>query len=93
MSEQEQAQLKLIAACDSTRNEYSLVAHNQTSAEVQSFLDQWSPHLREGHSFLVLDQTRHHTTDDAQRCRACRDTVIRSAKLQPQAKFVRRKQE
>ena len=55
VSEQEQAQAKLIAACDSTRNEYSLVAHNQTSAEVQSFLDQWSPHLREGHSFLVLD--------------------------------------
>jgi len=86
----EQQPLKLIVAYNQSQNEYSLVAHNQTAEEVQSFLDQWSPHLREGHSFIVLDQTKGHATEKAQACRACRDTVTRSGRLQPQPKFVRR---
>lgn len=89
----EQPLPKLIVALDRNENQCSLVAHNQTAEEAQAFLDQWSRHLREGHSFIVLDQTRRHVTEDAQRCRACRDTVARSAKLQPQPKFIRRKQE
>lgn len=86
----ERESLQLIVAYDRNRNEYSLVAHNQTPEEAQSFLDQWSRHLREGHSFLVLDQTKRHLTKKAQSCRACRDTVARSAHLEPQPKFVRR---
>ena len=82
--------LKLVVAYDRNRNEYSLVAHNQTPEEAQSFLDQWSRHLREGHLFLVLDQTKRHRTEEAQKCRACRDTVARSGHLEPQPKFVRR---
>ena len=93
MTDQEQPPPKLIIAHDRNGNEYSLVAHNQRPEEVQNFLDQWTRHLREGHSFVVIDQTRRHATEDAQLCRACRDTVARSAKLQPQPKFVRRKQE
>lgn len=87
----EEQPLKLIIGYNQNQNEYSLVAHNQSSEEVQSFLDQWSPHLREGHSFVVLDQTRRHATEKAQACRACRDTATRSGRLQPQAKFIRRK--
>jgi hypothetical protein len=88
----DQETLKLIVALDRIRNEYSLVAHNQTAEEAQSFLDQWTRHLREGHSFLVLDQTRGHATEKAQSCRACRETVARSAQLESQPKFVRRHQ-
>lgn len=86
----ESESLKLIVADDRNRNEYSLVAHNQTPEEAQSFLDQWTRHLREGNSFVVLDQTKRHATEEAQSCRACRDTVARSAHLEPQPKFVRR---
>jgi predicted kinase len=88
----EKESLQLIVAYDKNRNEYSLVAHNQTPEEAESYLDQWSRHLREGHSFVVLDQTKWHATERAQSCRACRDTVARSADLEPQAKFVRRKE-
>ena len=86
----EEQKLKLVVAYDRNRNEYSLVEHNRTFEEVQSFLDQWTRHLREGNSFIVLDQTRRHATEKAQGCRACRATVARSARLEPQAKFIRR---
>ena len=87
----EKESLKLIVAYDRNCNEYSLVEHNQTAEEAKRFLDQWSRHLREGNSFLVLDQTKEHATEKAQSCRACRETVARSAHLEPQPKFVRRK--
>lgn len=86
----EKESLQLIVAYDKNSNEYALVAHNQTPEEAQSYLDQWSRHLREGHSFLVLDQTKRHAIEKAQSCRACRDTVARSADLEPQPKYVRR---
>ena len=86
----EQESLKLIVAYDRNGNEYSLAAHNQTPEEVRTFLDQWTRHLREGNSFVVLDQIKRHATEKAQSCRACRNTAARSAELQPQAKFVRR---
>ena len=85
--------LKLVVAYDRNRNEYSLVAHNQTPEEAQAFLDRWSSHLREGHLFCVLDQVKRHAKEDVQICRACRETVVRSAHFEPQPKFVRRKQE
>ena len=83
--------LKLIVAYNQNQNEYSLAGHNQTAEEVQSFVDQWLPHLREGHSFVVLDQVKRHATEEAQACRACRNTVTRSERFQPQPKFIRRK--
>lgn len=87
-----QQPLKLVVAYDRNRNEYSLVAHNQTPEEAQSYLDQWSRHLREGNSFIVLDQTKWHATEKAQSCRACRETVARTAHLEPQPKFKRREE-
>jgi hypothetical protein len=88
----EERKPKLVVGYDRNRNrnEYSLVEHNQTSEEVQSFLDQWTRHLREGNSFVVLDRTRRHATEKAQGCRACREMVARSDRLEPQAKFIRR---
>lgn len=88
----DQQRPKLIVAYNQSDNEYSLVAHNQSPEEIQTFLDQWSRHLREGHSFVVLDQVRRHATEQAQACRACRDTVTRSGRFQPQPKFIRRKE-
>jgi hypothetical protein len=86
----EKRDLKLIVGYDRNRNEYSLVKHNQTSEEAQSFLDQWTQHVREGHSFIVLGQARPHRTEQVEDCKACRETVARSAHLEPQPKFKRR---
>lgn len=84
--------LKLIVAYDRNQNEYALVAHNQSPEEAQSFLDQWTRHLRPGCYLSVLDQAKQYEADDAQECRACRLTVARSAHLEPQPKFTRRQQ-
>jgi len=83
--------LKLIAAYDRARNEYSIIVHNQTPKEAQSYLDQWSRHLRPECSFIVLDQTMQHRTEDETKCRACRETILRSAHIEPPPKFTRRK--
>ncbi len=86
----EEPKLKLVVAYDRNRNEYSTVEHNPTAEEVQHFLNQWTRHLREGNSFIVLDQKHRHVTEKAQSCRACRVMAARSGRLEPQAKFVRR---
>ena len=88
----EQQPMKLIVAYDRDRNEYSIAAHNQQAEEADRFLEKWSPHLRPESSFIVLAQAGRHETEDSQRCRACRDTVARSANLQPKPKFKRRKE-
>jgi hypothetical protein len=86
----EQPPLKLIVAYDRGRNEYSIPAHNQTPEEAETYRNTWSTQLRPDCSFIVLDQSERHKEDDAQKCRACRHTVVRSANLQPQPKFRRR---
>jgi hypothetical protein len=86
----EKKELKLIVGYDRNRNEYSLVAHNQSPEETELFLDKWTPHLRPGSSFIVLGQAKSHRTEQAQDCKACRETVARSAHLEPQPKFKRR---
>ena len=82
--------LHLVVAYDRNRNEYSIAAHNRTAEEAEGHVAQWSPHLRSGCSFIVLAQNRRHRTEEAQDCRACRETVARSAGLEPQPKFKRR---
>jgi len=82
--------LKLVVAYDRNRNECSIVAHNRTPDEAEGHVAQWSSHLRPDCSFLVLAQTRRHQTEEAKDCRACRETVVRSAHLEPQPKFIRR---
>jgi len=89
----ERESLKLVVAYDRNRNEYSITAHNQTAEEADGFVAQWSPHLRPDCSFIVLAQTKRHRTQEAQDCRACRETVARSAHLEPQPKFTRRENE
>jgi len=84
--------LKLIVAYDRNQNEYSLVAHNQMPEEAQSFLDQWTRHLRPGSYLLMLDQAKRHQTPAAQKCRACCEAVARSGHFEPQPKFTRRQQ-
>ena len=88
----EPKEFKLIAAYDRSKNEYSLVGHNQTPEEADGYLEEWSRHLRPECSFVVVGQTKQHATKDAQNCRACRDTVARSAHIEPQPKFRRRQQ-
>ena len=82
-------QLKLVVTYDRNRNEYSIAAHNRTSEEADAVVAEWSHHLRPDCSFIVLVQIRRHRTEEAKDCRACRETVARSAHLQPQPKFVR----
>jgi len=83
-------QLKLVVAYDRNRNEYSIPAHNQSSEEADGYVAKWSQHLRPDCSFIVLAQTKRHRTEEAQDCRACRETVARTAHLEPQPKFIRR---
>ncbi|MFZ0320582.1 MAG: hypothetical protein WAL56_15775 [Candidatus Sulfotelmatobacter sp.] len=83
-------ELKLIAAYDRNQNEYFMVAHNQSPDEAERYLEKWGHHLREGYSLIVLGQAKHHRTEQEQDCKACRETVARSAHLQPQPKFKRR---
>ena len=85
----DKAQLKQVVTYDRNRNEYSLAAHNRTSEEADAVVAKWSNHLRPECSFIVLDQTRRHRTEEAKDCRACRKTVARSAHLEPKPKFVR----
>ena len=85
----EQPPLKLVVNYDRNRNEYSIAAHNLTNDEAQVHVTRWMPDLRPDCSFIVLDQSRTHRTADAQACRACRETVARSAHLEPQPKFRR----
>jgi hypothetical protein len=82
--------LKLVVAYDRNRNEFSIPAHNQTPEEAEGYVATWTHHLRPDCSFIVLDQTRRHRTEEAKDCRACRETVTRSAHLEPQPKFVKR---
>jgi hypothetical protein len=86
----EQSPLKLVISYDRNRNEYSVAAHNLTNDEAQAHVTRWTPHLPTDCSFILLDQSRTHRTTDAQACRACRETVARSAHLEPQPKFTRR---
>jgi hypothetical protein len=85
-----QPQLKLVVAYDRNRNEYSIAAHNRTPEEADAHVEQWTPHLRPDCTFMVLAQSRRHQTEEVEDCRACRDTVARSAHLEPQPKFIRR---
>ena len=82
-------QLKLVVAYDRNRNEYSIAAHNRAPEEADAHVAEWSHHLRPECSFIVLNQTRRHRTEEAKDCRACRETVTRSAHLEPQPKFIR----
>jgi hypothetical protein len=83
-------QLKLVVTYDRSRNQYFIEAHNQTPDQADSYVAELTPHLRPDCSFIVLNQTRRHRTEEARDCRACRETVTRSAHLEPQPKFVRR---
>lgn len=85
----EKQPLKLVVSYDRNRNEYSIPAHNQKPEEADGYVAQWSHHLRPGCSFILLDQTVRHRTEEAKNCRACRETVARSAHLEPQPKFAR----
>lgn len=86
----ERQSFKLVVAYDRNRNEYSIATHNLTPEEAEAHVGQWTPHLRPECSFIVLAQVRRHMTEEAQNCRACRQTVVRSAHLEPQPKFTRR---
>jgi len=86
----EEQSLTLIVAYDRTKNEYAVVMHNQTPEETERYLGQWSRHLRPDCSFIVLDQAKRHTTEDATRCRACRDTALRLDKFESRPALKRR---
>lgn len=73
-------------------NTYSLSAHNQTPDKAKELVEKFNPHMKPGFTLITLDQHKAHKTEDAQNCRACRETVRRSSGLQPLPKFVRRKE-
>lgn len=91
MNPNEKRELKLVVSYDRNRNEYSIAAHNQGPEAAERFAAQWEKHLRPDCSFILLPQTKEHQTEEPQDCRTCRETVTRSAHLEPNPKFVRRK--
>ena len=82
--------LKLIVMYDANHNEYSVLTHNQRAEEAKTFVNLWNPRIVSGCSMITLDQSRLHQEPDAQNCRACRETVVRTANINPQPKFKRR---
>jgi hypothetical protein len=86
----DQQQLKLVVLYDRNRNVCLIDAHNQTPEQADLHVAELTPHLRTDCSFIVLAQNRRHRTEEPQNCRACRETVTRSANLEPQPKFIRR---
>jgi hypothetical protein len=82
--------LKLLIAYDAAKNEYSVSAHNLALEEAERFIQEWNPHLLPGCSLLAVTQKKQHRTTNAQDCRTCRETVARSADIEPKPKFVRR---
>lgn len=86
----EREQLKVVVLYDANRNEFAISSHNLSGDEAQRFVDQWQPHFKPGYSLILLDQSKRHKSEDAGTCRACRETVARSAHLSPTPKFKRR---
>lgn len=89
----EREHLKLVVLYDANRNEFAISAHNLGANDAQRFVDKWQPHFKPGYSLIQLDQTRRHRGQDAATCRACRETVARSAGISPTPKFKRRDKE
>jgi hypothetical protein len=81
--------LKIVVVYDPGRNEYFILAHNQTTEEAQRLVELNTPLVKDC-SLIVLDQTRRHRTADSHLCRACRETVTRSSHLSPHPKYKRR---
>ncbi len=83
--------LKLIVVYDRNRNQYSILAHNQSAEEAQRLVE-WNTPLLLDCSLIELNQPRKHRLPSPEDCRACREIVARSANLTPQPQFIRRKQ-
>ena len=83
--------LQLVALYNVTENTYSISAHNKTPEEAQRVIQDFQQHLKPGFSLIAIDQRKPHKIADAQKCRACRETVARSSGLTPTPTFKRRK--
>jgi hypothetical protein len=83
--------LNLVILYNAALNIYSVSAHNQTSLEAQSLLQKFEQHLKPGWKLLIIEQQKTHKTENAQDCKACRNTVVRSSGLTPTPAFKRRK--
>ena len=81
--------LKLVVLYDANENEYAMSAHNLSEEEAALVVSKWQQHFKPGCSLITLDQLKRHQTEDATRCRACRNTVARSANISPKPKFKR----
>src|SRR5690348_15150382 len=85
--------LKLVVLYDANENECTISAHNLSDEEAAQVVAKWNPHFKPGYSLITLDQRKRHRTEDAALCRACRETVARSAHISPKPKFKRTKKE
>jgi hypothetical protein len=84
--------LHLVIVHNAAEGTYSLSKHNQASDEAKDFVENFNPHMKPGYTLITIEQRRAHKTEDAQQCRACRETVRLRSRLQPIPKFVRRKE-
>ncbi len=84
--------LQLVVLYNATENTYTVSAHNKTPEDAQKLIQEYNQHLKPGFSLIAIDQRKPHKIVDAQKCRACRETVARSSGLTPTPTFKRREQ-
>lgn len=83
--------LHIVIVYHAAENTYVVSAHNQPPDKAKAFIDDFNLETQPGSQLITIEQRRAHKTEDAQTCRACRETVERSSGLQPLPKFTRRK--
>lgn len=82
--------LCLVVLYDANRNQYSLLAHNQSQEEAKRIVEEQTSAECSGASLIVLDQDKRHRVQGPENCRACREIVEDSAHLSPKPQFTRR---
>lgn len=89
-----ETQLNLVIIYNAAENTYALSAHNQPADKAKELVEKFNPHMKSGFTLITLEQKKAHKTEDAQQCRACRETVRRAlgSRLTTVPKFVRRKE-
>lgn len=86
-----ETRLQLVIVYNAAESTYSLSEHNQPPDKANALVEEFNPHMKPGYQLITLEQQKAHKAEDAQNCRACRETVRRSSGLQPIPRFIRRK--
>jgi len=82
--------LRLVVLYDANRNQYSLLAHNQSQEEANRIVEEQTAAECSGVRLIVLVQEKRHRVVDPENCQSCRGIAEDSAHLSPNPQFTRR---